>query len=58
MPILLFVLLVILIAMFGFWDTLTAILGAAVMVVLAILVGLGFLVVLAFLAMGRMRAGR
>ncbi len=58
MPILLFVLLVILIAIFGFWDTLAAILGAAVMVALAVLVGLGFLVALGLVVSGRMRAGK
>jgi hypothetical protein len=46
MPILLFIVLVILIATFGFWDTLAAILGAAVLAVLVVLlaiaaVGLG-----------------
>jgi hypothetical protein len=55
MGILLFVLLVVLIATFGFWDTLAAILGATVLVVLAVLVGLGALAlaVLTFLKKGR-----
>ena len=37
MPIIIFVLLVILIAQIGFWDTLGAILGAAAMLVLFVL---------------------
>lgn len=46
MPLLLFVLLVILVAQFGFWDTLQGIIGAAAMVVLLValllaLAGLG-----------------
>ncbi len=51
MGILLFVLLVILIATFGFWDTLAAIVGAAAMVALAILLAVaaaGVALVLAF----------
>ncbi|MEX2529971.1 MAG: hypothetical protein WD960_04295 [Gemmatimonadota bacterium] len=39
MPILLFVLLVILVATFGFWDTLAAIFGAALLAVLVVLLG-------------------
>ncbi len=46
MPIILFVLLVVLIAQFGFWDTLQGVLGAAAMLTLLValagsLVGLG-----------------
>jgi hypothetical protein len=37
MPIILFILLVILIAQVGFWDTLAAVLGAALLVVLFLL---------------------
>ncbi len=40
MPILLFILLVILIATFGFWDTLAAILGAAALAVLVVIVAI------------------
>jgi hypothetical protein len=43
MPILLFVLLVVLIAAFGFWDTLAAIFGAALLVVLVIIVAIAAL---------------
>jgi hypothetical protein len=43
MPILLFVLLVVLIAAFGFWDTLAAILGAAFLVVLVIILAVAAL---------------
>jgi hypothetical protein len=59
MGILLFVLLVVLIATFGFWDTLAAILGATALVVLAVLVGLGALAlaVLTFLKRAGGRAG-
>jgi hypothetical protein len=46
MPLVLFLLLVILIAQFGFWDTFQGVLGAAAMVVLLVLllvaiIGLG-----------------
>ncbi len=45
MPIIIFILLVILIAQIGFWDTLGAVLGAAAMIVLFVLLA-GALVVL------------
>jgi hypothetical protein len=47
MPILILILLVILIAQFGFWDTLQAILGAVAMMVIlwAIAIALGLAVV-------------
>lgn len=47
MPIVILVLLVILIAQFGFWDTLQAILGAVAMMVIlwAIAIALGLAVV-------------
>jgi hypothetical protein len=55
MGILLFFLIVVLIATFGFWDTLAAMLGAVLMVILAIGVGIAVLVVggLMFLKKGR-----
>lgn len=55
MGILLFFLIVILIATFGFWDTLAALLGAALMVVLAVGIGIAVVVVggLMFLKKGR-----
>lgn len=37
MPLLIFLLLVVLIAQFGFWDTLQGVLGAAAMLVLLVL---------------------
>jgi len=37
--ILFFILLVVLIATFGFWDTLAAVLGAAALIVLAVVLG-------------------
>jgi hypothetical protein len=40
---LLFILLVVLIAAFGFWDTLAAILGAALLVILVIVLAIGTL---------------
>jgi len=49
MGILLFFLIVVLIATFGFWDTLAAMLGAALMVILAIGVGGAILVVGGFM---------
>ena len=45
MGILLFVLLVVLVATVGFWDTLVAIVGAAALVGLAVLAGVAFLVI-------------
>ena len=44
MPILLFVLLVILVATFGFWDTLAAIFGAALLAALVVILGIAPLV--------------
>jgi hypothetical protein len=41
MPVLLFILLVVLIATFGFWDTLAAVFGAALLAVLVVLLGIG-----------------
>jgi len=40
MPIVLFVLLVVLVATFGFWDTLAAIFGAALLAVLVVILGI------------------
>lgn len=53
MGIVLFVLLVVLVATVGFWDALAAILGAAVMVVLAVVVGFAALGVGAYLLFRR-----
>jgi len=57
MSILLFVLLVVLIATFGFWDTLAALLGAAALVVLAVVLGVAAVGVAAMLFMKRARGG-
>ncbi|MEX2527608.1 MAG: hypothetical protein WEA09_08210 [Gemmatimonadota bacterium] len=43
MGMLLFVLLVVLVATVGFWDTLAAIVGAAALLVLAVVTGVGVL---------------
>ena len=45
MPILFFILLVILIAQIGFWETLGAVLGAAAMMVLFVILGVAVIVV-------------
>lgn len=43
MGVLMFILLVILIAMFGFWDTLAAILGATLMIILLVVLAAAIL---------------
>lgn len=55
MGLLLFILLVILVATFGFWDTLAAILGAALLIVLVIIIGVAILGVAVVMAMRRHR---
>lgn len=57
MGLLLFILLVVLIAAFGFWDTLAAILGAAVMVVLMVLIGAAALGIAGYMVLKRNRPG-
>jgi hypothetical protein len=54
---LLFILLVVLIATFGFWDTLAAILGAALLLVLVIILGIATLGVGGYLLLKRGRGG-
>lgn len=44
MPILAILLLILLIASFGFWDTLAAILGATGIIILVLLLGAGALI--------------
>ena len=56
-PIIIFLLLVILIAQIGFWDTLGAVLGAAAMIVLFVLLA-GALLVLAGLFLVQRRRRR
>jgi hypothetical protein len=55
MPILLFVVLVILIAQIGFWDTFTAVLGGVAMLVLFLLLAVALVVLAGMLIMRRLR---
>jgi hypothetical protein len=55
MPILLFLILVILIAQLGFWDTFQAILGGVAMLVLFALLAIALLAVIAGLILRRIR---
>jgi hypothetical protein len=57
MGLFLFILLVILIAVFGFWETLSAIVGAAVLIVLAVLLGTGVLVLGVWMLLNRGKGG-
>jgi hypothetical protein len=58
MPILFFILLVVLIAQVGFWNTLGAILGAAAMIVLLIVIIVAVVVIGGFMVVGRMGRDR
>jgi len=53
MPLLLFIIVVVLVAQIGFWDTLQAILGAVAMVVLVVILAIVALAVLAYLFVRR-----
>jgi hypothetical protein len=55
MPIIIFVLVVILIAQIGFWDTLGAILGAAAILVLFVLLAGAVVVLAGYLLVRRFR---
>jgi hypothetical protein len=55
MPILIFVILVIMIAQLGFWDTFNAILGGVAMLVLFVLLAIALLAVAAALVVRRIR---
>ena len=55
MPILVFIILVILIAQIGFWDTFTAILGGVAMIVLFVLLALALVVLASLLLVRRLR---
>jgi hypothetical protein len=55
MPILIFLVLVILIAQVGFWDTFSAILGGVAMIVLFVLLAIALLVLAGMLLIRRMR---
>jgi hypothetical protein len=56
MPLLIFVILVILIAQVGFWDTFTAILGGVAMLVLFILLAIAFVALVGVVLLRRMRS--
>ena len=58
MPILLFVILVILIAQLGFWDTFTAVLGGVAMLVLFVLLAIALVVLAGILLVRRLRRGQ
>lgn len=55
MPILIFLILVILIAQVGFWDTFTAILGGVAMIVLLVLLAIALVVLAGILLIRRLR---
>ena len=55
MPILVFIILVILIAQIGFWDTFTAILGGVAMIVLFVLLAIALAVLAGLLLVRRLR---
>ena len=54
MPLMLFILLVLLIAQFGFWDTLSAILGGVAMIVLLVLLLAGIVLLAGRYALRRL----
>jgi hypothetical protein len=55
MPILIFLILVVMIAQLGFWDTFSAILGGALMIVLLIMLVVGLVALGGLLAVRRLR---
>jgi hypothetical protein len=55
MPILIFIVLVILIAQVGFWDTFAAILGGVAMIVLFVVLAIALVVLAGMLLIRRMR---
>lgn len=55
MPVVVILLLALLVGMFGFWDTLQAVLGAAAVVVLVVLVAVAAAVVLGVMAVRRVK---
>jgi hypothetical protein len=57
MPILLFILLVVLVATFGFWDTLAAIFGAALLAVLVVVLGVAAIAMGGYLMVKRKAGG-
>jgi len=57
MPIILFVILVILIAQIGFWDTFAAILGGVAMIVLFVILAIALVVLAGVLLLRKLRRG-
>lgn len=57
MPIILFIILVILIAQIGFWDTFAAILGGVAMIVLFVILAIALVVLAGVLLLRRLRRG-
>ena len=55
MPVLIFLVLIILIAQLGFWDTFQAILGGVAMIILFILLAIALLALVVALVVRRMR---
>jgi hypothetical protein len=55
MPLLLFLILVVLIAQLGFWDTFQAVLGGIAMLVLLVILAIALVAVAAALSVRRMR---
>jgi hypothetical protein len=55
MPLLIFLVIVIMIAQLGFWDTFSAILGGVAMIVLFVLLALALLALVAALFIRRIR---
>jgi hypothetical protein len=55
MPILIFLILVIMIAQLGFWDTFSAVLGGVAMLVLFVLLAIALLAVVGALLLRRIR---
>jgi hypothetical protein len=55
MPLLLFVILVVLVAQLGFWDTFSAILGGVAMLVLFVLLAAGLVALAGLLIVRRLR---
>jgi hypothetical protein len=55
MPILIFLVLVVLIAQVGFWDTFAAILGGVAMIVLFVVLAIALVVLAGMLLIRRMR---
>jgi hypothetical protein len=57
MPIILFIILVILIAQIGFWDTFAAILGGVAMIVLFVILAIALVVLAGVLLLRKLRRG-